>query len=561
MLLLCRHGGQMMLSKQMVKHFNRDIFIGLSFKEQIEALCCVEAKQKMNLLLDAANGMDLLRQLPTQEVFLLAMELGPENTTEILHMASPDQWTGFFDLGSWVGDSFSRENARHWLTILLDNEEERIFELLIGLNFDLLTLIIKSEVDILSGPEEIEDEDTRLEALKRDGGYEINYRSENVAKLYGKLFAVLQRFDLGFFVYLMEAVRGELHSMLEESVYQQRNSRLLDMGIPEPGRSQLVYAWVDPEKFNHPEIKKIASQPLVSTVPGFSLLLMRPEGVLAQVLEDGLSDDLVWEITSVANKVMVADSADFGDPAQLRSVINKVEVYLSLALEWRAKGDARLARELLDNCYIEELFRLGYSLTLKIKFRASRIHENAIYDFLDPISKSCIDASMLHPPQYSEGVDNPLYATIRPFKNLNEIESVQLWLDKIELQVTLFEKLPHLLVAVKELDLNSCHPGNLQEISLVEIFLTSLANRLLGRDFLPVPIKKEELPHLHQMVSDAGLMRLRLRQETVKWVESLVAGAGPFAGYCLDIWEEEFCMINLNDIDPKYLGGLILKLN
>ena len=550
-----------MLSKQMVKHFNKDIFTGLSFEKQLEALCSVEAKQKMNLLIDAANGTDLVRQLPTQEVFLLALELGPENTPEILNMASADQWTGFFDLGSWVGDSFSRENARRWLTLLLENEEDRVFELLRELNFDLLTLIIKSEVDILSGPEEIEDDDTRLETLKRDGGYEINYRSENIAKLYGKLFAVLQRFDLGFFAYLMEAVRGELHSMLEESVYQQRNSRLLDMGIPEPDRSQMIYAWVDPEKFNHPEIKKIPPQPLVSTVPGFSLLMMHPEGVLAQVLEEGLSDDLVWEMTSVANKVMVADSVNFGDPEQLRSVINKVEVYLSLALEWGAKGDTRLARELLDNCYIEELFRLGYSLTLKLKFRASRIQESAIFDFLDPISRPCIDALMLPLPQYYEGVGNPLYATIRPFKNLDEIDSVRRWLDKIELQVKLFDKLPHLLVAVKELDLKSCHPGELREISLVEIFLTSLANRLLGGDFLPVPIKIYEIPNLHQMVSNAGLMRPRLRQETVKWVESLVAGAGPFAGHCLDIWEEEFCMINLNDIDPKYLGGLILKLN
>jgi hypothetical protein len=549
-----------MRTKRIIKQFNKNIFLGLSFEEQLEALCCVDAKQKMNLLLDAANGMELVRQLPTQEVFLLAMERGSENTVEILSMASAEQWTGFFDLDSWDRDHFSPERARRWLGVLLENEEDQIFEILQGLNFDLLTLIIKSEVDILSGPEEIEDEDARSDALKRDGGYEIHYRSENVAKLYGKLFTVLQRFDLGFFVYLMEAVRGELYSMLEESVFQQRNSRLLDMGIPEPDKAKMIYAWVDPENFHREKNQKITPQPLVSTVPGFSLLLMRPEGLLAQILEEGLRDELAWEMTSVANKVMVADAVNFEDSTQVKAAISKVQVYLSLALEWGADGDTCLARELLDNCYLEELFRLGFSLTLKLKFRASRIQQNNIIDFLDPISKSCIDALMMHPPQYYEGVGNPLYATIRTFKTLDEVLSVQRWLDKIELQVKLFEKLPHLVLVAKKLDLTSCYPGELQEISLVEIFLTSLANKLLGRDFLPVPIEKNEIPPLHQMVSNSGVLQPRLRQETIKWVETLVPGAGLFAGNCLDIWEEEFCMVNLDEIEPKYLGGLILKL-
>ena len=94
----------------------------------------------------------------------------------------------------------------------------------------------------------------------------------------------------------------------------------------------------------------------------------------------------------------------------------------------------------------------------------------------------------------------------------------------------------------------------------MEFFLTSLANKLLGREFQPLPIAEEELAGLHGMVSQTGVLNPRLREETVKWLDSLEPGGGDFAGYCLDIWEEEFCSIGFEDIDPRFVGGLIIRL-
>ena len=94
----------------------------------------------------------------------------------------------------------------------------------------------------------------------------------------------------------------------------------------------------------------------------------------------------------------------------------------------------------------------------------------------------------------------------------------------------------------------------------MEFFLTSLSNKIMGRDFLPMPLAEEELAGLHGMVSQSGVLHTGLREETTKWLESLVPGGGDFAGYCLDIWEEEFCSIGFEDIDPRYIGGLIVRL-
>jgi hypothetical protein len=147
------------------------------------------------------------------------------------------------------------------------------------------------------------------------------------------------------------------------------------------------------------------------------------------------------------------------------------------------------------------------------------------------------------------------------FDNLYEVRSVDQWLARIEVQQRIFEEgLQFPLPDPATLELDGCQPGDIEDVTLVEFFLTSLSNKIMGRDFLPIPLAEEELAGLHGMVSQSGRLHPGLREETTKWLESLVPGGGDFAKYCLDIWEEEFCSIGFEDLDPRYIGGLIVRL-
>jgi len=539
----------------------QDEFSRLSFAEQIDVLRCQDARQKSRLLIDAVNGAELIAQLSVQEVYLMAMERGPEHLPELLSLATPAQWTGFIDLDCWVGDEFVAAKAHRWLATLMESDEETVFQVLRTMNFELLTLILKTELEIISGPEAIEDDDARAEAVKREGGYEINYRSENGAKLYGRLLEILQDKDAGFFVYLLETVRAETMIMIEESVYQQRAGRLLDMGIPESFAAQKIYSWLDPELYKKERPIKLAPGSFASSAPGFTLTLVRPGGILAELLAEGLDEELAWEMANVTNKVMMADRIEMGDLDQVRAVIGKVDACLNLALEWLAGQDHALARQSLDECYCEDLFRLGYSLILKLQRRGAVLSKTSVAPYLDPNSRACLAALARKPPLYFEGVGDPTRGGARLFADLFEVRAVEQWLERIELQRQIFEvALKFALPEPTMLDLNGCQPGDIEDITLVELFLTSLSNKILGRDFQPLPLAEEELAGLHGMVSQSGRLHPRLRVETVNWLESLIAGGGDFARYCLDIWEEEFCSISFEDLDPRYIGGLIVRL-
>ena len=521
--------------------------------EQLDMLRCLDARQKIRLLLDAPNGAELMANLPAQEVYLLVMERGPEQLPELLSLATPEQWEAFFDLDCWSGDEFNATQARKWLATLLENGEGEVYAVLKDMNFEQLILMFKHEVEVLSGPETIHDDDKRVEAAHRDGGYELKYRDENGAKLFGRVLDILHHYEAEFFFYLLEAVRAETMGLIEESVYQQRVGRLLDMGIPDPSSAGKVYAWLDPEAYRQSPPQKLLPGVPRECAPGFTLTLSRPKGLLAEVLAFGLDEQLAWELANLVNKVLVADRVSMGDLEAVAAVIARVDACLNLALEWLAGNDAVAARGYLENARCEDLFRLGHSLTVKLQGRARDLRKSTIAPYLEEPFRDFLAALDRKVPQYYLGLDNFDHTGTRLFEQLLDIERVSAWLDLVEVQRRLFED--HLGFVLP--DPESGVFG--EEPTLADIFLTALANRLLGRTFAPIPLAEEELPGLHGMVAQGGGVNPVLRAETVKWLETLVPGGGRFAEYCMDCWQDEFCAVRFDEVDPRYVGGLIMR--
>lgn len=536
-------------------------FAVLARPEQLDVLRRAGSRQKVRLLIEVADGEELLALLPPQDLFLMARELGPDQIPELLGMATPEQWTTLFDFDCWDGDRFAARNARNWLAVLLDGEEQHVAETLLGLNFELLVLMLHHEVQVLSGPEDIAEEAQRGEVLRRDGGYVLEYRDEEGAKVYGALLDVLFRHAPDFFRYLLEAVRAEGESTLEESVYQQRAGRLLDQGIPEPHTAQAVFAWLDPETFAAgAERKGSFGGNGIDAVPGAILQLARPDGMLAAALAGDPGAGTAWELACLVNKVLMAERIDLGDLDQVRVAVERTYLTLNLALEYLAGNDVAGARRCLEETYAEQLFRLGFSLTLRLQRRARAVQGSPVGPYLDPPFRAMLAPLLQRRPQFPEVVVRPERGGVQPFVTLREVRLVEEWLDRLEAQQRLFEeRFPFALPAPDRWELDGCHPENGSELTLSTIFLTALANRLLDRSFAPQPLAAADLPQLHALASLGGRLDAGLRASTLAWLETLEAGAGNFGDFCLDRWEEEFCAVAPADLDPRYVGGLIVR--
>jgi hypothetical protein len=116
------------------------------------------------------------------------------------------------------------------------------------------------------------------------------------------------------------------------------------------------------------------------------------------------------------------------------------------------------------------------------------------------------------------------------------------------------------LGAPEDLDLDGCVPDLGSEVTLSEVFLTALAQRIMGRDFAFEPFPIQELKQLHATLTRNDEAMTALRDETSRWLESLAPGTTPFVHYCLAIWESELCELEADDLVPEYVGGLVLRV-
>ncbi len=538
-------------------------FNALAPEERLEMIRRAQGPQKFRLLLEAADVETLVPQLPAQELYLLIRELGFDETADLIPMVDSEQLTAFIDLDCWRGDQLDGPATLPWLQALLEGTEEQVLHCAQEIDFELLVLFLQKHLQVTSGPESIDDDDARGEALRRDGGYQIVYRDTERGKQVELFLDLLLRHDIAFFRELVEAARWEPAAELEENVYQLRRGRLQDLGFPDPEAAAGVFAWLDPDQFAPPREAKraFASGEERAAAPGFFLAAGGPKGLLAEALAEGIDESTAWELAYLVNKVMAAERVDVGEIREVRAATEAVYYNLNLALEELAWGDPAKAGGLLGSRYLEELFRLGFSLTLRLQSRARALAGSAIGPYLDAPSRALITGLLRSRPALFEGLDRPDRGGHRPFAGRRDLESAASGLTGLELQRALFEgTLPFSLPAPADLDLSGCLPAAATDLTLADFFLTALGNRLLGRPFAPTPLPRRELEQLQGLVCRGGHLQPALRRETTAWLESLLPGAGIFGESCLDLWEEEFCALSVAELDPRYLRGLLVRL-
>ncbi|MBE0596434.1 MAG: hypothetical protein IH614_04110 [Desulfuromonadales bacterium] len=533
----------------------------LPFADRLAVVRGVSGRTKYQLLLDAHDGERLVRCLPAQEIYLLIKELGLVEVTELLPLVDSEQLTTFLDLDCWRGDLFDGNVALEWLIVLAEAGEERILQALEEIDFELITLIFQRLVTVVRAPEDLEEND-RLEASQRDGGYELDYPEAETAKQVAALLDVLYRRDPEMFVRLLTAVRWEQGVMFEEENYGRRNLRLQELGFPDPDEAPRVYAWLDPARFDPAECRRQGLAVIPdSDAPAFLLTPGIRGSLLAEVLAGGIDTETAWELTFLLNRVMTADRVDVGSFDQVQEAIGEVYQTLNLALEHQCGSNVDKASRLFADTYLQPLFRLGFSLLLELQRRARQVKKSPIAPFLDGPFRALVRALDQKRPRFYEGLENFTRAGERPFATSRELRLAEEWLARLEAQQRLFQgQLPFELPAPAELDLTGCTPDLVDDLALSDFLLTALANRLLGRSFLPTPLAAGDIAPLQAMVCQEGKISPELRRETVNWLDSLEPGAGAFGDYCLDLWEEDFCPLAPAQIDPRFISGMIIRL-
>src|SRR5688572_1829521 len=97
---------------------------------------------RMRFLLTQPESRALVAELPVQDLFSVIKEVGLEDASELVEMATPEQLQGCLDLDAWRADELDLAALRPWLDALVGAGSTKLTEVWRGLDPELAALII-----------------------------------------------------------------------------------------------------------------------------------------------------------------------------------------------------------------------------------------------------------------------------------------------------------------------------------------------------------------------------------------------------------------------------------
>ena len=512
-------------------------FNALSTAEQLDIVRQRRGKEKYALLTNAKNAAQLVRQLHPQEIYLTINELGPHDSTELLALASPEQVTLLLDLDCWEGDQLSPVLSLRWLELLLGTGEEQACRLVRELEPEILALFLKKHLTILRGIEVYDDDDAenanRLESI-----YDIDYTSEDAAKVVGALLKIWQEREQDSYLLIMEMIRSEILPVLEEEVFQTRNNRLLDLGIMPAGEAQSLYAYIDPAHFSTGGKTDFLVESENIQNPKALLALAEPYNLLADILAAGIRHETACELVLLVNRKMSADAIDFSAAKQVHEALQSTYDNLNLALEFLAGSDSGKAEEIFTTTYLIRLFQLGHSLLQQRIAKAQKIAAGFIYPYLDYPELLFIDSLLETPACFYRAASADKPSDLRAIRTLKDLQLIDRRLEQISSLEELFSlRLPFRL---------STHEEQSEQPSLSQIYITAIANQLLERPYAPAPLSVSDLYSLRQKTIVNDQLDENFRKYFHQQLNREHENCAFFGVFCLELWED-----NLLSTEPS----------
>lgn len=396
--------------------FNR-----LPLDDKIRLVRQASPNKRMEMILCDPQGKQLTQALKPQELYWTFKDIGATDAMELLEFASPDQREFFLDMELWERSSFVQKNALEWLSYLLHAGEETVVEQLPHLDLELLLLILFREITVGGGVGELLPDDERTADWDHtfDNLYFISFRNPKNSRLIGTFLDLVFRVDRQLYQSLMEGVKNEIESELEEEAFAYRNGRLADLGFPGREEAIYIYARIDPASFVPSEEKKMLLPGGVEIFPA----PLRNDTLLARALRRLDSEELLLELNYLINSTLVVDETAFSDSEAMQAIMQRVSGYLSISLEFLCGNDDKQAAGILERESFKRLFQLGHSIVQGLIKKAGA---GAVSDY--PTGR-LLNGLRAERPQYYRGLDSDGIDGYREFADMADVRKVEEFLE------------------------------------------------------------------------------------------------------------------------------------
>jgi hypothetical protein len=340
------------------------------------ALAEARGRRKMDLLLDAPDPLALVRAIPPEELYLALLDVGPEDAAEVVALASPDQFRHFVDLSAWPRPDEGPHPGQvvRWLRIAREGAHGRnlgrLRAQIAGLDVELLALVLRRELTVHELSEDVSPEpaNPNLAWYTPDRRFLLEFATARDFEALRQLIEDLYAQDVGGAGQLLEAVRWEVPTELEETARRWREGRLRDLGVPEFEEALTFYARPAAPSKTAPGSAIPGPGETALAAPSRPLLdeaLARLEGDALELAEESL--------VYAANAALIANRVPLDDATEVREQLDDARATISLGLELLSSGDPERAAQVLVDRPIREIFQAAMGEVYRLQARARRL--------------------------------------------------------------------------------------------------------------------------------------------------------------------------------------------
>lgn len=535
-----------------------------SFRGKLAEL---RGSRRIDALLAEDDAPAVVAALAPSEIYELVHEVGFEDAGELIALATPEQLQGCFDFESWDKDEFLPAAFLPWLAVLLDAGFEKVGEVWSGLDAEARMLFLQRHVrvyDVTLG--EGPDEDNEAPMMTTSDGFFLLelFGDSETQRMVMSLVEDLYRADANLARHTIQGARSEPAAELEESSYRWRAGRLADLGYVDFHDALELFRPLELEQLKLDEREASSPQdasPAAAPLAVAKEVLDRPflARALAEIDDAAELARIEGAILYLVNRVLAAARAKPGQQEVVQRAAQYASATISLGLEAAARGDASRAAAILRSTAMPRLFRVGYTLGLRLAKLALALAPRAAT--AESPARDVLGALASPRPLWSRAADQPPAPGVRPFDSLADIKRSTEVLSALTVRLALVESLGVDLLAMAR----APEPRPTLETFLRTALLRAMATGRWRGGAIPAA----ELAEVRRRAfNDAGSLTAAARRRAHETVaqslgaEQLLAGAATLPTIVDELLGQlEATLGDIADavIDPRFVDGILIE--
>jgi len=555
-------------------------------------------EKALERILDTHQPAALVHSIPEEDFYFLIHDIGHNDSLPLLSLASNKQWEYMVDLQVWKKDRLEITSITKWLHLLFKADPVRLIKWLTMEKIQFLEfyLLNNIEVRIREHDQDLSDfgkgfftvDDTYYIRVIEDPTDQISDISESDTRP--------KRFRKEFLVKFLESIAAHdhlkyqqiLHEALriipaevEEEAFRMRNVRLAEKGFLPFDEAIGIYQPLSPKNLKSRNAKSLIKEEgkeLLLPVPFFPADMLKEDNLFTRSLARMESDDILQQIQAefafLCNQVITADHKKINDKKKLRDIVKKTCGYISIGLERMTQKDGGISSTLRDDhCALflkkhplSSVFRVGYGLALKLKWRAEKWLDKCWFTsnglpltFWGEEWTGVLGGILIKKPLFYDNYKSGLL--YREFVSIIDIKETETELDRI----IAFDDL------ISSMSINLKPLSSYRFLSHKNLILTLWARHSLNLPKEPDPLSVDKFKRFHALLfADKGKTKKigqPMKESFLKWLaESTNTSDLEISKALGEVFEKlfaeieiEYGQVSLQDLDPRYIHLFLVE--